>query len=139
MLALCRRILCVAFGFAITKADIFPVMASRGAGQIILVRLQSLLCNIFLISFPRQQITLPCLMFSKIVPAFSLSNIAALGASCGARLSSFLHSCSPHHRTPFPRSIYLRSNRHGLRVYCQAVLLGPTPIPIWYLHGRDIF
>ncbi|KAF7796059.1 hypothetical protein EIP86_007230 [Pleurotus ostreatoroseus] len=36
-------------------------MASRGAGQIIL------------------KITLPCLMFSKIVPAFSTSNIAALG------------------------------------------------------------
>ncbi|KAJ3539554.1 hypothetical protein NM688_g6347 [Phlebia brevispora] len=36
-------------------------MASRGAGQIIL------------------KITLPCLMFSKIVPAFSTSNISALG------------------------------------------------------------
>lgn len=32
------RVLCVLFGFAITKADIFPVIASRGAGQIILVR-----------------------------------------------------------------------------------------------------
>ena len=50
-----------AFGFIITKADIFPIAASRGAGQIVL------------------NVTLPCLMFSKIVPAFTPQNIDNLG------------------------------------------------------------
>ncbi|EJD04592.1 uncharacterized protein FOMMEDRAFT_107402 [Fomitiporia mediterranea MF3/22] len=50
-----------AFGFAITKADIFPLAASRGTGQIVL------------------NVTLPCLMFSKIVPAFTPQNIDKLG------------------------------------------------------------
>ncbi|KAI5114965.1 hypothetical protein M0805_006953, partial [Coniferiporia weirii] len=50
-----------AFGFAITKAHIFPLEASRGTGQIVL------------------NITLPCLMFSKIVPAFTPQNINNLG------------------------------------------------------------
>jgi auxin efflux carrier family protein len=31
------RMLCVGSGFAITKADIFPAVAARGAGQIALV------------------------------------------------------------------------------------------------------
>lgn len=35
------RILCASFGFAITKADIFPTVAARGAGQIIIVCIQS--------------------------------------------------------------------------------------------------
>jgi len=43
------RILCVACGFVITKTDNFPTIAARGAGQIML------------------NITLPCLLFSKIV------------------------------------------------------------------------
>ncbi|EKM77471.1 hypothetical protein AGABI1DRAFT_108004 [Agaricus bisporus var. burnettii JB137-S8] len=51
----------VASGILITKADIFPPVAARGAGQIAL------------------RITLPCLLFSKIVPAFSTENIKALG------------------------------------------------------------
>ncbi|PPR03677.1 hypothetical protein CVT24_007798 [Panaeolus cyanescens] len=58
---LIRLIFCVTCGFVITKADIFPAVASRGAGQILL------------------NITLPCLMFSKIVPAFTAQNISALG------------------------------------------------------------
>lgn len=33
------RVLCAGFGFIITKADIFPVVAARGAGQVALVRL----------------------------------------------------------------------------------------------------
>ena len=32
-----HSIICAGFGFAITKADIFPTVASRAAGQIILV------------------------------------------------------------------------------------------------------
>ncbi|KAJ3479393.1 hypothetical protein NLI96_g9093 [Meripilus lineatus] len=58
---LLRLVICVGCGFAITKADIFPVVAARGAGQITL------------------NIALPCLMFSKIVPAFTPENISALG------------------------------------------------------------
>ncbi|TFK33761.1 auxin efflux carrier [Crucibulum laeve] len=58
---LIRLVLCVACGFVITKADIFPAVAARGAGQIML------------------NIALPCLMFSKIVPAFTSQNISALG------------------------------------------------------------
>lgn len=34
-----HRVLCAGFGFIITKADIFPVVAARGAGQVALVRL----------------------------------------------------------------------------------------------------
>ncbi|KAJ7266365.1 auxin efflux carrier [Mycena haematopus] len=56
-----RLIICAGFGFAITKADIFPAVAARGTGQILL------------------NITLPSLMFSKIVPAFTSQNISALG------------------------------------------------------------
>lgn len=35
------RFLVVASGFALTKADLFPPVAARGAGQIMLVRLSS--------------------------------------------------------------------------------------------------
>ena len=55
------RVFCVTCGFVITKVDLFPTVAARGAGQIVL------------------NITVPCLMFSKIVPAFSPDNIPALG------------------------------------------------------------
>ncbi|KAF8884129.1 auxin efflux carrier transmembrane protein [Infundibulicybe gibba] len=58
---LMRLIICTGCGFIITKADIFPDAAARGAGQIML------------------NIALPALMFSKIVPAFTSDNISALG------------------------------------------------------------
>ncbi|KAL5534864.1 hypothetical protein ACEPAG_1329 [Sanghuangporus baumii] len=58
---LLRLVLCTLCGFIITKADIFPPVAARGVGQIIL------------------NITLPALMFSKIVPAFTSNNVGALG------------------------------------------------------------
>ncbi|KAF9440966.1 hypothetical protein P691DRAFT_780881 [Macrolepiota fuliginosa MF-IS2] len=51
----------IASEFVITKADIFPLVAARGAGQIVL------------------NITTPCLLFSKIVPAFTTDNVRALG------------------------------------------------------------
>lgn len=54
-------VICTASGFVITKADIFPAVAARGAGQVIL------------------NIAFPCLMFSKIVPAFTSQNVHALG------------------------------------------------------------
>lgn len=36
-LNICSRIICTAAGFALTKADLFPLVAARGAGQIALV------------------------------------------------------------------------------------------------------
>jgi predicted permease len=48
-------------GFAITRLDLFPLIAARGAGQIML------------------NIAYPSLLFSKIVPAFSSENLPALG------------------------------------------------------------
>ncbi|KAF4613989.1 hypothetical protein D9613_007634 [Agrocybe pediades] len=58
---LLRLMFCVSCGIGITKADIFPPVAAAGAGQVLL------------------NITLPCLMFSKIVPAFTADNVGALG------------------------------------------------------------
>lgn len=58
---LLRLVICTASGFVITKADIFPAVAARGMGQVIL------------------NIAFPCLMFSKIVPAFTSQNVHALG------------------------------------------------------------
>ncbi|KAJ7023049.1 auxin efflux carrier transmembrane protein [Mycena alexandri] len=60
-LPLLRLFICVACGYGVTKADLFPASAARGAGQIML------------------NITVPSLMFSKIVPAFTSQNISALG------------------------------------------------------------
>ncbi|KAJ2915823.1 hypothetical protein MD484_g4581, partial [Candolleomyces efflorescens] len=51
----------VACGFVITRLDMFPPIAARGASQIIL------------------NVTMPCLMFSKIVPAFNADNIRVFG------------------------------------------------------------
>ncbi|KAJ7718718.1 auxin efflux carrier transmembrane protein [Mycena maculata] len=56
-----RLIICVGCGFGITKADLFPAVAAQGTSQILL------------------NIAYPSLMFSKIVPAFSIQNISALG------------------------------------------------------------
>ncbi|KIK52861.1 hypothetical protein GYMLUDRAFT_49707 [Collybiopsis luxurians FD-317 M1] len=58
---LIRLFICVTCGFVLTKADLFPVLASRTLGQVIL------------------NVTLPSLMFSKMVPAFTPENIGALG------------------------------------------------------------
>ncbi|KZT35078.1 hypothetical protein SISSUDRAFT_1071919 [Sistotremastrum suecicum HHB10207 ss-3] len=58
---LIRLVATTASGYLITRADLFPTVAARGTGQVLL------------------NITLPCLMFSKIVPAFTPENIAALG------------------------------------------------------------
>lgn len=58
---LIRLVLCASSGFILTKTDNFPAVAARGAAQIML------------------NIALPCLMFSKIVSAFSSDHISALG------------------------------------------------------------
>ncbi|KAF8132747.1 auxin efflux carrier [Boletus edulis] len=58
---LIRLFICVAAGFVIAKAGFLPPLAARSAGQIIL------------------NITLPSLLFSRIIPAFNSSNVSALG------------------------------------------------------------
>ncbi|KAJ7870944.1 auxin efflux carrier transmembrane protein [Mycena olivaceomarginata] len=55
-----RLIICTGCGFILTRADLFPAVAAQGTSQILL------------------NITYPCLMFSKIVPSFSVGNISAL-------------------------------------------------------------
>ncbi|KAI9452345.1 auxin efflux carrier [Russula earlei] len=57
---LLRTFLNVGAGFALTKANVFPPQAARGCAQIAL------------------NIALPCLVFSRIVPAFTPQNINAL-------------------------------------------------------------
>jgi hypothetical protein len=75
-----HRAICTLGGFWLARRDLFTPMAAKGASQVILVS--------FLPqgpSFPNchsaQNITLPALFFSKMVPSFNLSNIAALGES----------------------------------------------------------
>ncbi|KIY72614.1 auxin efflux carrier [Cylindrobasidium torrendii FP15055 ss-10] len=58
---LLRLVLCGSCGYALTKADILPAVSVRGVGQISL------------------NVTIPCLMFSKMVPAFTSENIGAFG------------------------------------------------------------
>ena len=63
-------------GFAITKADMFPAIASRGTGQILIVS-----CSMASTSVhsSQQNITLPSLFFSRIVTSISTSNASAIG------------------------------------------------------------
>ncbi|KAH9167702.1 auxin efflux carrier [Lactarius sanguifluus] len=57
---LVRTFLSVGAGFALTKADLFSTEAARGAAQIVL------------------NISMPCLLFSRIVPSFNPQNIGSL-------------------------------------------------------------
>ncbi|KAI0249429.1 auxin efflux carrier [Lactifluus subvellereus] len=57
---LARTFLTVGAGFGLTKADLFPTEAVRGAAQVVL------------------NIAMPCLLFSRIVPAFTPQNIGSL-------------------------------------------------------------
>ncbi|KAH9990764.1 auxin efflux carrier [Russula vinacea] len=57
---LLRTFLTVGAGFALCKAKLFPTEAARGGAQIVL------------------NIALPCLLFSRIVPAFTSQNIGSL-------------------------------------------------------------
>lgn len=57
---LIRTFLTVGTGFALTKADLFPTEAARGAAQIAL------------------NISMPCLLFSRIVPSLNPQNIGSL-------------------------------------------------------------
>ncbi|KAI9437187.1 auxin efflux carrier [Lactarius indigo] len=57
---LVRTFLSVGAGFALTKADLFSTEAARGVAQMVL------------------NITMPCLLFSRIVPSFNPQNIGSL-------------------------------------------------------------
>ncbi|KAH9069634.1 auxin efflux carrier [Lactarius deliciosus] len=54
------RFLSVGAGFALTKADLFSIEAARGVAQIVL------------------NISMPCLLFSSIIPSFNPQNIGSL-------------------------------------------------------------
>ncbi|KIK97919.1 hypothetical protein PAXRUDRAFT_135342 [Paxillus rubicundulus Ve08.2h10] len=58
---LMRLFFCVACGFTLAKAGLFPAVVAKGVGQILL------------------NVAIPALMFSKIVPAFNSGNIVVLG------------------------------------------------------------
>jgi hypothetical protein len=61
-LNLSRSAACVMCGIVVTKADIFPLVATKAASQVII------------------NVAYPCLLFSKIVPAYLTGdNIRALG------------------------------------------------------------
>ncbi|KAF8502700.1 auxin efflux carrier [Russula emetica] len=57
---LIRTFLTVGAGFALNKAKLFPTEATRGGAQVVL------------------NVALPCLLFSRIVPAISTHNISSL-------------------------------------------------------------
>ncbi|KAH8983633.1 auxin efflux carrier [Lactarius akahatsu] len=57
---LVRTFLSVGAGFALTRADLFSTEAARGVAQIVL------------------NISMPCLLFSRIVPSFNPQNIGSL-------------------------------------------------------------
>lgn len=81
---------------------------------------------------PSQNVTMPCLMFSKIVPSFNSDNISALGAHSSpliSRLVPYLVS-----RPPLPRCISVRCNWHSARRHRPSPLLGPAPLPL--RHSR---
>ncbi|KAF8728396.1 hypothetical protein AX14_006698 [Amanita brunnescens Koide BX004] len=59
--SLLRLLICGLSGFIVTKAGLFPPLAARSTGLLVL------------------NIAFPCLMFSRILPAFDSSNIHVLG------------------------------------------------------------
>lgn len=113
------RVFCVACGFTITKADIFPTVAARGAGQIVL------------------NITIPCLMFSKIVPAFNPDNARALGLLLPL-FFPFLWSYTGMNRSPRAYRPLVWSHRCGARMDYQAIFLGSTPVQVWNIGRRRL-
>lgn len=55
------RYITIAAGYVVAKMDLFPAAASRGASQVTM------------------NMALPALLFANVVPAFTPSNISALG------------------------------------------------------------
>jgi len=103
-----HRAIGVGCGFVITKADMFPPVAARGASQVIL------------------NVMVPALMFSKIVPAFNKSNIQAFGACL--RLLESKRAEGLWLRTTIPCCELVRAHRDCDCVVDQAGLLGAPPV-----------
>ena len=74
LVGLCS-VICTLMGFAITKADIFPLVAARGAGQVLLVSISSLRSQAILTSAAR---TLPS--HRSCFPKLSLLSIPTTSA-----------------------------------------------------------
>jgi predicted permease len=55
------RYVAIFFGFLLAKRGLFPAAASRGASQITM------------------NLSLPCLIFANVVPAFTPANVSAIG------------------------------------------------------------
>ena len=72
--------LTIGAGFALNRAKLFNTEATRGGSQIILVRRSNmyLSCTAELTVFDWQNVALPCLLFSHIVPAIGTHNISSL-------------------------------------------------------------
>ncbi len=74
--------LTVGAGFVLNKAKLFRTEAARGGAQVVLVR-QSTMCiscaaKLIVFFLYWQNVALPCLLFSRIVPAISTHNISSL-------------------------------------------------------------
>jgi predicted permease len=75
------RFLTIGAGFALEKADLFSAQAARGAAQVVLVSKPDIAfwqqCHGALME-ARQNIAIPCLLFSRIIPSLNLQNIGSL-------------------------------------------------------------
>ena len=72
--------LTIGAGFALNRAKLLNTEATRGGSQILLVRqfTMCMLCAAELTAFDWQNVALPCLLFSHIVPAIGTHNISSL-------------------------------------------------------------
>lgn len=117
-----------------TRLDIFNAMAARGAGQLILVS------NIGPFKFPAhldlQNVTLPALFFSKIVPSFNSSNLASLGKFVRLTFHSFLTNST--RRSVDPGFVHLPGARILDLDHCKDAFLGSTSIPVRDCCGRHL-
>lgn len=73
-----HRAICTLGGFFLARRDYFTPVAAKGASQVILVGLLLHKPSLSNCGFV-QNITFPALLFSKMVPSFNASNIAAFG------------------------------------------------------------
>ncbi len=78
VLILSNRAICTLGGFFLARRDVFTATASKGVSQVILVGLLLQEPSFSNCDFA-QNITFPALFFSKMVPSFNASSIAAFG------------------------------------------------------------
>lgn len=143
------RVMSVLGGFVITKADIFPAAAARGAGQIALVSnmnvffVRGFVCNLH--STPEYHDAMPHVFENG--PRILLKQYQRL--RCAQSRLGFTAHLLPVKLTPVLRCLILFHsrtsvyNRRYLPVYGyrpgladKAVLLGSTSFPPWYACCR---